>query len=143
MNDWNSRLVVSYTDEDNNEVTITPIDSFTPTFTLSAEPVHSIEKTHLGVIYSPQSLTFNMTVKTIGPVAAQLTALAIERKLFDLKLQRQDGTDWAFDKIVMTDCVITSSGPSSTSVSGPPTATFSGFSLAASAEGAGATVDAP
>lgn len=143
MSDWNSRLIVSYIDDAGTEVTISPIDSFSPTFALGAEAVHSIEQTHIGVIYSPQSLSFSLTVKTIGPVAAQLTALALQRKRCDIKIQRHDGTDWAFDKIVLTDCVITSANPSTSSVSGPPSATFSGFSLAASTEGAGVTVEVP
>ncbi len=145
MPDWKTRLAVSYTDEDNNEVDITPIDSFSPSFSLNAEVLHSIEETHIGVIYNPEAISFSMTVKTIGDVAAKLTALGLEGKRFDIKLQESDnGTDWSFSKIVLSDCIITSATPTSATISGAPTATFSGFSLGASSEPkTGAKVEIP
>jgi hypothetical protein len=135
MPDWKTRLAVSYTDQDNNTANITPIDSFTPTFALNADVLHSIEKTHIGAIFSPQGMTFSMTVKAIGDVAAKLTALALQAKRFDVTLQEtNDGSDWAFKSIVMRDCIITSASPTAATVSGAPSATFSGFSLAASSD---------
>ena len=133
MPDWNTRLAVSYTDDEGTEVEVTPIDSFTPTFAISAEVINSIEAVRIGVIYTPESLSFSMTVKAIGPVAAQLTALALQGRRFDVTLQEQTGEDWSFSTVVMTDCVITSATPTSATVSGAPAATFSGFSLGANA----------
>ncbi len=145
MPDWKTRLAVSYTDEDGNTVDITPIDSFSPTFSLNAEVLHSIEQTHIGVVYTPDALSFSLTVKAIGDVAAQLTALALKGKRFDVALQEsEDGADWSFKKIVMKECIITSAAPAAARVSGVPTATFSGFSLAASSEPkTGAMVEIP
>jgi hypothetical protein len=135
MPEWKTRLAVSYAEENGTPVTITPIDSYTPTFSLNAEAIHSIEQTHIGVIYSPQAMSFSMTVKAIGDVAGGLTALAMEGKKFDITLQENDGgDDWSFRKIVMRNCIITSASPSNATISGAPAATFSGFSLAASAE---------
>jgi hypothetical protein len=74
-----------------------------------------------------------MTVKAIGPVAAQLTGLALQGRRFDLTLQEQTGDDWSFSTVVMTDCVITSATPTAATVSGAPAATFSVFSLGANA----------
>jgi hypothetical protein len=144
MPEWKTRLAVSYI-ESGNTVTISPIDSYTPTFSLNAEPMHSIEQTHIGVIYMPQSMSFSMTVKAIGNVAAQLTSLAMEGKTFDIVLQEtDDGNDWSFKTIVMKNCIITSASPSPASISGAPAATFSGFSLAASTEPkVGAKVEVP
>ena len=134
MPEWKTRLAVSYI-EGSNTVTISPIDSYTPTFVLNAEALHSIEQTHIGVIYSPQAMSFSLTVKAIGDVAAQLTVLALEGKKFNIVLQEtDDGNDWSFKKVVMEDCIITSASPSAAVISGAPAATFSGFSLAASAE---------
>jgi hypothetical protein len=134
MTDWkDTRLVVSYNDG-TGEVEISPIDSFTPTFSLNAEAIHSIEKTHTGVVYSPQAMSFSMTVKAIGDVAAKLTVLALNGTPFDVILKEKIGDDWAFANVVMTDCVITSATPTAAMPTGAPTATFSGFSLAASAE---------
>ncbi|PSB46496.1 hypothetical protein C7B80_12980 [Cyanosarcina cf. burmensis CCALA 770] len=144
MPEWKTRLAVSYI-EDGNAVTISPIDSYTPTFSLNAEALHSIEQTHIGVIYQPQAMSFSMTVKAIGNVAAQLTSLSLEGKTFDIVLQEtDDGDDWSFKKIVMNNCIITSASPSPATISGAPAATFSGFSLAASAEPkVGAAVEVP
>jgi hypothetical protein len=134
MADWDTRLAVSYQEAGGAEVQITPIDSFSPTFSLNAEALHSIEDTHLGVVYSPDAMTFSMTVKAIGDVAAKLTALAFAGTRFNVILQEANGSDWSFKNIVMQECVITSANPSPASVSGAPAATFSGFSLGAKAE---------
>jgi hypothetical protein len=130
MPDWNTRLAVSFNDG-SGSATITPIDQFSPTFTLGAEPLHSIERTHIGVVYTPKSLTFSITVRAIGGVVGQLTSLALEGKPFDVIVQEQDGTDWAFQRIVMRRCIITSAQPGAATISGAPSATFSGFSLEA------------
>jgi hypothetical protein len=44
-------------------------------------------------------------------------------------LQESDGTDWAFKSVVMRRCIITSAQPGAATVSGAPSASFSGFSL--------------
>jgi hypothetical protein len=145
MPDWNTRLAVTYTDEDGNTVNVSPIDTFTPSFSLSAEVLHSIEATHIGVVYNPQAISFSMSVKAIGDVAAQLTSLALAGKRFDITLLESDGgADWSFKKLVMKDCIITSATPTTATISGAPSATFSGFSLAASSEPkTGETVEIP
>jgi hypothetical protein len=132
--DWRTRLAVSYVDDSGKNVDVTPIDSFSPTFQLNAEVHHSIERTHIGTIFMPESITFTMTVKAIGYVAAQLTALALAGKRFDITLHEHDGTDWSFKTVVLRQCVITSASPSNATISGAPSATFSGFSLQASVE---------
>jgi hypothetical protein len=135
MPDWKSRLAVSYIDDTNTEVQVTPIDSFTPSFQLNAEIIHSIERTHVGVIYNPQGINFTMTVKAIGDVAALLTTIALEGRRFDVVLQEtDDGNDWSFKKLVLSSCLITAATPSTATTSGAPSATFSGVSLGASAE---------
>jgi hypothetical protein len=125
---WSTRLAVHYTD-DKGEHEISPIQSFAPTVAMSAEPLHSIERTHVGVVTTPASLTFSMTVNAIGPAAAQLTALALKGTQFDITLLEQSGNDWSFSTIVMSRCVITSAAPTTATVSGAPQATYSGFSM--------------
>jgi hypothetical protein len=143
MPDWKTRLAVSYQDDTGTHL-ISPIDSFSPSFALNTEVLHSVEKTHIGMIYSPQAMSFSMTVRAIGDSAAQLTALALAGERFDIILQEADGgTDWSFRKIVMSECVITSAAPSAATVTGAPSATFSGISLAASAEATAGTVSIP
>jgi hypothetical protein len=133
MPDWDTRLVVTYNDGTQDR-DISPIDSFTPTFSLNAEPLHSVEDTHMGVVYSPQTLSFSMTVRAIGDVAARLTVLALNGTRFSVSLKEKEGDDWGFKQIVMTECIITSATPSSATIQGAPTATFSGFSLGTSAD---------
>jgi hypothetical protein len=60
--DWRTRLAVSYVDESGKQVDVSPIDSFTPTFALNAEVHHSIERTHIGAVFMPESISFWMTV---------------------------------------------------------------------------------
>ena|ERR1700754_422923 len=144
MREWKTRLAVSFTSNGTNYL-ISPIDSFSPTFALNAEAMHSIEQTHIGVIYSPDSMTFSLTVKAIGDVAAQLTAIALQGTPFDILLQENNGDDWSFHSIVMSNCIITSASPSNATVSGAPAATFSGFALAGKSDGKAAqtTVSVP
>ena len=138
MREWKTRLAVSFTSSGTTYL-ISPIDSFSPSFALNAEPLHSIEQTHIGVVYSPDSMTFSLTVKALGDVAGQLTALALQGSTFDILLQENTGDDWSFHSIVMSNCIITSASPSNASVSGAPTATFSGFALASKADGKAAS----
>src|SRR5262245_46976666 len=126
--DWRTRLAVRYT-EDGASYDITPIDSFSPSFSLGVEAIHSIEQTHVGVVFSPKSITFSITVKAIGDATARLTALALKGKRFDITLQEKAGEDWSFRSVVLGDCIITSASPSSATPTGAPTATFSGFSM--------------
>jgi hypothetical protein len=143
MPDWKTRLAVSYQDETGTHL-ISPLDSYSPSFALNAEVLHSVEATHMGIIYSPQAMSFSITVRAIGDTAAQLTALALEGKRFDIILQEAEGgADWSFRKIVMSQCVITSAAPTTATVSGAPSATFSGVSLAASAEATAGPVKIP
>ncbi|MFO0750678.1 MAG: hypothetical protein U1F43_34165 [Myxococcota bacterium] len=134
MPDWKSRLVVKVAANGEPDRVISPIDSFQPSFSLSAEPIHSIEQTHIGVLYTPQQISFSMTVKAIGTSAAELTQLALAGKRFTVVLEEQgDAGQWSFRSVVLKDCVITNAAPTAANISGVPTATFSGFSLAASA----------
>jgi hypothetical protein len=134
MPDWKTRLAVQYIDPNTNQpVDIAPIDSFTPSFSLNAEVLHSLAQTHIGVVYSPQAMNFTMTVKAIGPVAAQLTGLALAGTRFNIQVQESTGSDWAFQSLVLGDCIITSATPTAATISGAPAATFSGFSLSATA----------
>ena len=132
---WKTRLAVMVNDG-GGPVLVTPIDSFSPSFALTAEPLHSLQATHLGVVYSPQSITFSMTVKAIGDSAAKLTILALNGTRFAVTLQEapNSGDDWSFNTIVLSDCIITSATPTAATIAGAPVATFSGFSLGASAD---------
>ncbi len=133
MPDWDTRLAVSYNDGTGDHE-ISPIDSFSPTFSLNAEVLHSVEQTHIGVVYTPQAISFSLTVRAIGDVAAKLTTLALKGTRFDVVLKEKTGDDWSFRNVVLRECVITSATPGAATVSGAPSATFSGFSLAAKTE---------
>ena len=124
MADWNTRLELSIGTE-----VVTPIDSFTPTFTTNVTPIHSIEADNVGAIQHPQTATFTMTVKAIGAVVAVLTRHALAGTRFNLTLAERQGTDWTFSQILFRECIITSAMPSAVTPDGPPTATFSGIIL--------------
>jgi hypothetical protein len=124
MGDWNTRLELSIGTD-----VVTPIESFTPTFTTGVTPIHSIEADNVGAIYHPQTATFTMTVQAIGPITAVLTRHALEGTKFNLTLAERRGTEWTFSQILFRDCVITSAMPSSVVIDGPPKATFAGIIL--------------
>jgi hypothetical protein len=128
--DWKTRLGVRFS-VDGTETRVHLAQSFVPTFGVSAEPLHSIERTHVGVVATPQSLTFTLSVTAIGAAAADLTALALRGDPFEIVLLEQEGGDWSFSTIVMKQCYVTSAAPGSATVSGAPVATFSGFALGA------------
>jgi hypothetical protein len=134
MADWkDTRLVVTYNDG-TGDVEVSPIETIAPSFALNAEAIHSIEKTHCGVVYTPQAITFSLTVKAIGDVAAKLTVLALNGTPFDVVLKEKVGDDWSFANVVMSDCIITACVPTTATPNAAPTATFSGFSMGASAQ---------
>lgn len=143
---WQSRLAVKYKPSGGQEALITPIDSFQPSFGTSAEALHSVERTHIGVVYSPQQVTFSMTVKAIGTAAAQLMKLALDGTPFDVVLvegEDRNGPQWSFKEVLLQNCIITSATPTSAATTGAPTATFSGFSLAGSINVAGTRTSIP
>ncbi|WP_428341204.1 hypothetical protein [Mycobacterium sp.] len=142
--EWNTRLLVHYTDSNDRDFDVTPITSFTPTFATTAEAQHSIERTHVGVIYSPYSITFSLTAPANSAAVATLTQMALTGQRFKILLQEGTGDDWAFQRIVLDNCVITSASPTPAAISGVPSAQFSGFSLqAAATDNASVTAAAP
>jgi hypothetical protein len=130
MPNWNSRLSVKY-NAGGGEQQITPIDSFQPTFAMNAEPLSSVEATHIGVVYMPEQISFSMSVKAIGPATAQLTKLALSGKPFQIILEEVDEGDveWSLAEVLLDQCIITNASPSNATISGAPAATFSGFAL--------------
>ncbi|MBV8702041.1 hypothetical protein [Bradyrhizobium sp.] len=125
MPDWNSRLEVTL----NGSSTITPIESFTPTYTTPVTPIHSIEADNVGALYHPKTATFTMTVKAIGTSVLTLAQLGLAGTKFNIQLAEQKGTDWSFKKLLFRDCIITSANPSNAVMDGVPLATFSGIVL--------------
>jgi len=135
MPDWATRLQLDYLDPiSGSTVTVTPIDSFSPTFGMAGEVLHSIEQTHIGFVFSPQTVSFTMTVKAIGSVVGQLTSIAMSRTPFKITLHENTGSDWSFVRVVLDNCLITSAQPTTATVSGAPSATFSGVSLGATGD---------
>lgn len=121
---------------------VTPVESFTPSFALNTEVIHSLEATHVGYVANPESFTFSLSVRAIGGGAAQLMNLAMQGQEFQVGLFRADGSpagEWDFDSVVLDKCLITSANPSNATVNGAPMATFSGVSRQASTTSEGAT----
>jgi hypothetical protein len=108
---------------------VSPIDSFTPTFTSPTTVIHSIEADNIGAVFQPQTATFTMSLKAIGPSVAELTKLALDGKKFNISVAEHRGTDWTFSKLLFRDCVITSANPSNVVIDGAPMATFNGIIL--------------
>jgi hypothetical protein len=121
---WKTRLEVSVAG-----ATLCPIDSFTPTFTTQVTPIHSIEADNVGAMFHPQTATFTMTLKAIGPNVAELTRMALTGEKFSITVAESNGTDWSFKKMLFRDCLITTANPSNVVIDGAPTATFSGIIL--------------
>lgn len=126
---WKTRLEVTV-----NGKVISPIDSFTPTFTTPTTVIHSIEGDNIGAVFQPQTATFTMTLKAIGPNVAELTKMALEGEKFNISVAEKKGTDWTFKKMLFRDCLITSANPSNVVIDGVPTATFNGIILGFTAD---------
>lgn len=127
--DWKTRLEVTV-----DGTVISPIDSFTPTFNTPATVINSIEADNIGAIFQPQSATFTMSLKAIGPNVAELTSLALEGKSFNIQVAEKKGSDWTFKKMLFRDCMVTSANPSNVVIDGVPTATFNGNILGFNAD---------
>lgn len=132
MPDWNTRLAIEFSTDptDATQTQITPIDSFSTTIGLAASELHSIEATHVGAVYAPKTIQFQMIFKAMGDMAATLSSLAFQGSRFDVIVQVQEGTDWAFQKVLLKNCIVTqfiTNAP----VTGAPTITLNGVSLSA------------
>ncbi|HKE56086.1 MAG TPA: hypothetical protein VKB46_05270 [Pyrinomonadaceae bacterium] len=126
---WKTRLEVRA-----NGKVISAIDSFTPTFNTQTTPIHSIEADNIGAIFHPQTATFTITLKAIGPAVAELTKFAISGTKFDISVAENRGSDWTFKKMLFRDCLITSANPSNVVIDGAPAATFNGIILGFTAD---------
>lgn len=127
MPTWmNTRLAVVLNGDSANP--LTAIDSFTPSFNLNTELVHSLEATHIGYVANPENFTFTITVRAIGGGAAKLMKLAMEGTEFEIGLYEAAGStgEWDFVHIVLRKCLITTANPSNATINGAPVATFSG-----------------
>ncbi|WP_428925828.1 hypothetical protein [Marinibacterium sp. SX1] len=123
--DWNTRLQVQV-----GSTPICPIDSFQPTITTPATPIHSVEADNVGVSFGPRTATFTMALPAIGTAVAELTRMALDRTRFEITVAEADGDDWSFAKLLFRDCIITSANPSNVMIQGAPAATFNGIILA-------------
>lgn len=138
MPTWmNTRLAVVLNGDSDNP--LTPLESFTPSFNLNTEVVHSLEATHIGYIANPENFTFTLTVKAIGGAAATLMQLAMEGTEFEVGLYEAAGStgEWDFSHVVLRSCLITTANPSNATVNGAPVATFSGVARQGEDEGEG------
>jgi hypothetical protein len=129
MPDWNTRLEVKV-----GPRTVSPIDSFTPTFNTPHTVVHSIEADNVGYVRQPFTFTFTMTVRAIDAVVAELSEMALNGTEFDVAVAEKQGTDWAFSSIKLSRCVITSTTPSTLAPENAPVASFNCAALSAKAE---------
>jgi len=129
MPDWNTRLEVKL-----GNTTVSPIDTFTPTFNTPHIVIHSIEADNLGFVRQPFTFTFTMTVRAIGTVVADLTELAVNGTEFSIAVAEKQGTDWAFKSIKFSRCVINSTNPSNIVIDGSPAASFNCAALAVDVE---------
>lgn len=129
MPDWNTRLVVKVGTD-----VVSPIDQFTPTFNTPHTILHSVEADNVGYVRQPFTFTFTMTVKANAVAVATLAGLALNGSEFDVTVAEQVGDDWAFKKIMLSRCLITSSNPSNVVIDGVPTASFNCIALSVNVE---------
>lgn len=115
---WDTRLTVMV-----GPTVVTPIDSFNPTFNSPVQVLHSLEADNVAHIVQPETFTFTMAVKAIGPVVAQLTDFARNHQKFTVAVSEKTGTDWTFSSVAFNDCYITSVA-NNIVIDGVPTTTF-------------------
>jgi hypothetical protein len=115
---WDTRLEVKIGTE-----TVTPCDALNPQVNTPVQVLHSVEADNVGFVVQPQTFTFTMTVKAIGPVVAKLTDMALQRTKFSVAVAEKRGTDWTFKSIAFNDCFVTSINPGNVMIDGVPTAT--------------------
>lgn len=115
---WDTRLTVMV-----GTTVVTPVDSFVPIINVPVQPLHSLEADNVAHVVQPQTFTFTMAVKAIGPVVAQLTDMARRRAKFTVAVSQAAGNDWTFKQIAFNDCYITSVANNMV-IDGVPTTTF-------------------
>jgi hypothetical protein len=126
---WDTRLEVKVGTE-----TVSPIDQLTSTINTPIQVINSIESDNVAYVVQPQTYTFTMTIKAIGPAVAKLTGMARKRELFSVVVSERRGADWTFKSIAYHECLITSVNPGNVAPDGVPTASFNCVSLDVAAE---------
>jgi hypothetical protein len=129
MADWNTRLEVRLGD-----ATISPISTFSPTFNVPHTVLHSIEADNVGFVRQPFTFTFTMAVPAVAKAVADLTQLATDGTEFQIVVAEKKGTDWAFNALKFSRCVVTSANPSNVVIDGVPQASFTCMALAVGIE---------
>lgn len=100
---WTSKLVIKA-----DNVPVTPIQNFIPTFTIPIVPLHSLEADNVGFVAQPATFTFKMDVTATEGSVAALTKLALARTPFTIE-ETEDGPDnFDYTSIVFNQCLITS-----------------------------------
>jgi hypothetical protein len=115
---WDTRLTVMV-----GGTVVTPIDSFNPTFNSPIQVLHSLEADNVAHIVQPETFTFTMAVKAIGPVVAQLTDLARKHTSFTVAVSEKTGSDWTFKNLAFNNCYIISVA-NTVVINDVPTTTF-------------------
>ena len=121
---WNTKLAVAV-----NGTVVSPIESFTPTFSTGHRVQHSLEVDNVGIVTQAQTFTFSLTVRAVGGAVAGLTTIALGGTEFQIVVTEQTGSDWTFKQIAFNHCYFTSAAPSNVTLDDSPTANFSGVCL--------------
>jgi len=129
MPDWNTKLSVKL-----GTAPVSPVTSFTPTFTTAQTPLHSIEADNVGSIQGATTYTFVIVLPANSAAVATLTANAITRTPFTLTVSEDSGTDWAFKSLTFDGCQVTQAQSSTITVDGIPQSTFTCLALGATVE---------
>jgi len=129
MPDWNSKLSVKL-----GTAPVSPVTTFTPTFTTAQTPLHSIESDNVGTIQGATTYTFIIVLPANSAAVAALTANAITRAPFTLTVSEESGNDWAFKSLTFDGCQVTQAQPSTIGIDGVPQATFTCLALGATVE---------
>jgi len=129
MPDWNTRLEVKL-----GTTTITPITSFSPTFSVPHTVQHSLEADNVAVVRQPVTITFTMAVPAIATAVADLTELALTGQEFEIAVSEATGDDWAFKSLKFSRCLVTSATPSNVVIDGVPQANFTCMALSVGIE---------
>lgn len=146
MGSYDTKLFINVETEDGLQL-LSPIRDINIAANTPNTPIHSLEADNTGSFKGNHTYTFSLTVDAIRD---ELTGNNPSKVLLKLQLENAKfkivaverptkpaggAKEWAYDEILLEDCLINTGAPSRSTLGGVPTATFNGIALGINVDG--------
>jgi hypothetical protein len=146
MGNYNTKVFINIETPEGLQL-LSPIRDINIALNTPNTPIHSLEADNVGSYKGNDTYTFSLTVDAIRDnltgtnPSKVLTKLQAEHTKFKIVMVERPTKpaggekDWAFDEMLLEDCLINTGAPTRETLGGIPTATFNGIALGINIDG--------